>query len=123
MYNSVVKCVSSIRLIVSTGLFPQSPQQERIYLCSGSNLDYIPSLLPPTKSIPSSIALSINGVEAVISSETILARLHNASETFCGSKGGRSGAGGEGGGVKGLTWVEAKCDNSSSMSATYFHQC
>ena len=49
----------------------------------------IPSFFPPTKSIPSSIALSINGLTAPVCSLICLAFAHNASETDCGSKVGR----------------------------------
>jgi len=54
-----------------------------------------PSFFPPTKSIPSSIALTMNGVVAVVCSEIALARLHSASETFCGEKAGRELEAGE----------------------------
>jgi hypothetical protein len=68
------------------------------------------------------MALSMNGVEAEDSSETFLARAHNASDTFWGSNGGRVVAGGEGGGVGSCVIVDAKCDNSSKMSCTYYFQ-
>lgn len=47
------------------------------------------SFLPPTKSMPSSMARIMNGVVAVVCSETARARSHNASETSWGEKGGR----------------------------------
>lgn len=46
------------------------------------------SFLPPTKSIPSSIARIMNGVVAVVCSEMARARSSNASETSWGEKGG-----------------------------------
>lgn len=49
-----------------------------------------PSFFPPTKSIPSSMALTMKGVVADVCSDISLARLHRASETFCGEKGARS---------------------------------
>lgn len=43
-----------------------------------------PSFFPPTKSIPSSIARTINGVVALVCSETARARWHSASDTLWG---------------------------------------
>lgn len=55
----------------------------------GANL---PSFFPPTKSIPSAAARSMNGVSEVRSSDFCRAAWHNASDTFCGSKAGLLGA-------------------------------
>lgn len=46
------------------------------------------SFLPPTKSIPSSMARIMNGVVAVVCSEIWRARSNSASETSWGEKGG-----------------------------------
>ena len=48
----------------------------------GPRRDNLPSRLPPTKSIPSSVALCMNGVLAVVCSLIPLARLASASENF-----------------------------------------
>lgn len=49
----------------------------------------LPSFFPPTKSIPSSIARSINGLTAPVCSLTSLARAQRASDTDWGSNFGR----------------------------------
>lgn len=53
--------------------------------------------------MPSSIARTMNGVVAVVSSLTVRAFLHSASETFCGLNDGKpdEDAGRDGGGVGG----------------------
>jgi hypothetical protein len=93
-----------------------------------------PSFLPPTKSIPSSMAFSMNGVVAFISSDIARAFLHSASATFCGMKGdspllelGRD-VGGVGSPLAGVVLTVAEAEDegvsySSSRSRTSSSYC
>jgi hypothetical protein len=75
----------------------------------------VPSFFPPTKSIPSSIALSINGLTAPVCSLICLAFAHNASETDCGSNVGR------GEGRAGVVVVGgANSARTSKISSSYY---
>ena len=75
----------------------------------------IPSFFPPTKSIPSSIALSINGLTAPVCSLICLAFAHNASETDWGSKVGK------GEGRAGVVVVGgANSARTSRISSSYY---
>jgi hypothetical protein len=84
----------------------------------------IPSFLPPTKSIPSSIALSMNGLTAPVCSLICRAFAQRASETDCGSNLGNGvvegDAGRDEGGVgSGLLEGGAKVARTSRISSSY----
>ena len=81
------------RALLYNPLSPTTPtmtvMSDYQFLSHVRNKRDIPSFFPPTKSIPSSIALSINGLTAPVCSLICLAFAHNASDTDWGSKLGR----------------------------------
>jgi hypothetical protein len=85
----------------------------------------LPSFFPPTKSIPSSIALSMNGLTAPVCSLTDLAFAQSASDTDCGSNVGsdeEEGVEGRDEGGVGCCVGEAKVAKTSRISSSYYHQ-